>query len=1046
MTKLLSFLALAGSLLCLSLPVAAQTTIKVNGTVLAGEADPLPGATVAVKGSTRAVLTDVEGNYTIEVPNRRTVLVFSFIGFATQEIVVGDQNNIDVTLTEEANTLDEVVVSAFGSQRKVSIVGAITSVRPEALQAGVARSVSNNLAGQLAGVIGIQRSGEVGKDQSDIWVRGMNTFVGADLMDRRTQAKFTKPLVLVDGIERSGSLNDMDPAEIESFSILKDASATAMYGVRGANGVILINTKRGVVGKPRISVRTEYAISQPTQFPEFLSAVPYMETMNKIRTENGLTPFYDSEVIEKTRNRYDPELYPDTDWIDTISNDFASSSRTNISITGGSEVLRYALVASYLHEDGIIANDPNQEWDSSLRLNRYNIRSNVDVNITKTTLARVNIGGYLQDRKGPAWGLDGIYYVAFRTPPTMPVVYNDGKLPRSNNSDNPWAILTQRGYGRNFQSSVESLFSIEQDFKFLLPGLKLKASFSFDNYSDGYVHRFKEPTYYFVATERDDFGNVVTGEPYTVGPEDLGNQTKVEFGYNTTYMEANLSYTNTFGEHYVDAMLLLNRREYSDIDPIPFRNQGMAGRLSYNYGRRYVAEFNFGYNGSENLSKDKRYGFFPSIAAGWVLSEEPFMESVKNILNMVKIRGSYGLVGNDQIVGRRFAYLATIDKGLIDENGTLKERLPGYSFGETANRSYSGLQEGDFATPELRWETVAKTNVGVDLGLYNCFNLQADFFYERRYDIFMQRVTATPSEAGIVSAIYANYGVVVNRGIDLTIDYGRRFGTDWEVMFRGTFTYAKNKILEQDEAAATLGTWRSTTGHPVGTYTGFVAEGLYTYDDFDANGNLKEGLPRVTISAEGGAVQPGDIKFKDMDGNGIIDWNDRGPLDDRTREPKLVYGFGWTVRYKNLDFSAFFQGIGDSYILFGHRDMYFFPGGGEGLIGNILTNVDDRWTPENPRQDAFYPRLSWGMHRLNSYDSTWWLKNVSYLRMRNIEIGYTLPQKLLSKVQIKSARIFIGGNNLLTFSGFKFWDPEIGDQAADYPPMKSIQLGIDVTF
>jgi TonB-linked SusC/RagA family outer membrane protein len=1032
-----------GSLACLPLPLAAQSAIKVSGTVLAGDTEPLLGATVAVKGTTVATLTDESGNYLIEVPDRRSVLVFSFIGFAPQEVVVGNQATINVTLTEEANTLDEVVVSAYGSQRKMSIVGAIASVQPTVLQAGVTRSVSNNLAGQLAGIIGMQRSGEVGKDQADIWIRGMNTFVGADLKDYNTQAEFTKPLILVDGIERS--MNDMDPAEIESFSILKDASATSMYGVRGANGVILINTRRGVVGKPRVSVRTEYAVSQPTQFPEFLSAVPYMEVMNKIRVDNGYAPVYSAEKIENTRNRVDPELYPDVNWIDAISNSFASNSRTNVGITGGSETLRYALVASYLHENGITAYDPNQEWDSSLRLNRYNIRSNVDVNITKTTQVRINIGGHLQQRTGPADGLTGVYYTAFNTPPVYPVVYNDGRLPKLKDGGfNPWAQITQSGFKRESQSSVESLFSLEQDFKFWLPGLKLKATFSFDNYSSGVVLRKKDPTYYDVATGRDDFGNLVTGEPYTVGPENLGTEVTADFGYHTTYMEANLNYTNTFGEHYVDALLLLNRRENSDKDPIPHRNQGMSGRLSYNYGRRYVAEVNFGYNGSENLSKGNRYGFFPSAAAGWVLSEEPFMEPLKDVINMLKLRGSYGLVGNDQITGRRFAYLATIANTFTpNADGTRTDA--GYAFGKTPGYKI-GLQEGEFAAPDLRWETVAKTNVGIDLGLFNSLNLQADFFYERRYDIFMQRLTATPEEAGIINDIYANYGVVVNRGVELTADYGRRFGADWEVMLRGTFTYAKNKIIEQDEAAATLGTWRSTTGHVVGTYNGFVAEGLYTYDDFNADGTLKAGLPVVVVSTEGGAVQPGDIKYKDMDGNGRIDYNDYGPLDDKTREPKLVYGFGGTVRYRNLDLTAFFQGISEAYIMFGYHDMFFFPGGGDTRRGNLLANVYDRWTPDNPSQDVFYPRAHWGMHRLNTMNSTWWLKNASYLRMRTMEIGYTLPQKLLAKVQIKSARVFLGGNNLLTFSGFDFWDPEIGNQAADYPPMKSVQIGLDITF
>jgi TonB-linked SusC/RagA family outer membrane protein len=1025
-------------LLCLPLLLSAQTTIKVNGKVLANKTEPLEGATVAVKGTTNAVLADEQGNYFIEVSDRRAVLVFSFIGFATQEVTVGNQININVSLTEEANTLQEVVVSAFGSQRKVSVVGAITSVRPEVLQSGVSRSVSNNLAGQLAGVIGIQRSGQVGRDQADIWIRGMSTFVNADLVDRRTQSSFTKPLILVDGIERS--MNDMDPAEIESFSILKDASATAMYGVRGANGVVLINTKRGVIGKPRISVRTEYAISAPTQFPEFLSAVPYMEESNKIYLDNGnSTPFYSQERIDRTRYGYDPELYPDTDWISLISKDIAQSSRTNISITGGSEVLRYALVASYLHEDGIFATDPNQEWDSSLRLNRFNIRSNVDVNITKTTLVRVNIGGHLQNCYTPGVMQDGIYYIVFRTPPIYPAVYNDGSIPVADNGSNPWALQTQTGWRRDFQSSVESLFSVEQDLKFLLPGLKVRASFSFDNYASGYQARTRNFTSYKPASARDDFGNLILGNPTAEGNPNLGKASEADFGHNTTYMEANLSYTNTFGEHYVDAMLLLNRREYNDSDPVPFRNQGMAGRLSYNYGRRYVAEVNFGYNGSENLAKKNRYGFFPSVAAGWVLSEEAFMAPLKETINMLKVRGSYGLVGNDQLTGRRFAYIATINDG-----------ASGYTFGRAGNTGFGGTQEGDFATPDLKWETVAKTNLGIDLGLLNSITLQADWFYERRSDIFMQRATATPAESGIINNIYANYGVVVNRGVELTLDFNKRFGADWEVLFRGTLTYAKNKVIERDEAAATLGTWRSWTGHPVGVYYGYVAERLYEDDDFNPDGTLKAGIPTVTLPVPEGAgassVRPGDIKFKDMDGNGIIDQNDSGPLDDRTREPKLVYGFGGTVRYKDFDLTAFFQGIGDSYIIYGHRDMYFFPGGGKGIVGNMMSNAADRWTVDNPSQDVFYPRATWGMSRINTYDSTWWLKNVSYLRMRNIEIGYTVPQRLLAKINVKGARVFLGGNNLLTFTGFKFWDPEVGDQASDYPPMKTVQLGIDITF
>jgi TonB-linked SusC/RagA family outer membrane protein len=1031
--KHILFLVVAGGLGLCSLSAVAQSAIRLNGTVADNKGEPIPGVTVVVKGATISAATDIDGNYFITVPDKSAVLVFSFIGYKQQEIRVGNQININVTMVEEAHTLEEVTVSAYGEQRRVSVVGAISAIEPGKLQSGISRSVSNNLAGQLAGVLGVQRTGEPGRDHSDIWIRGINTFQG-----------FTSPLVLVDGVERS--LNDMDPAEIESFSILKDASATAMYGVRGANGVILINTKRGVIGKPRVEVRTEYAVSMPTKLPEYVDAVKYMQVMNSIVKENdGLTLPYSEDRILKTQYGYDPELYPNTDWLDVITKDFATISRTNLTVSGGTEILRYALVGSYYNEQGIIARDPNQEWDSGMHLNRYNLRSNVDVNVTKTTLLRVNVGGFLQDENRPPVGVDksvsDLIGSAFRVPPTIPVVYNDGKIPYDR--ENPWMTATQRGYERNTKSKIESLFSVEQNLKMLLPGLKAKVSFSFDNYSNASVKREKDPDRYNIATGRTDEGDLITtlGNP---GQEFLGHNVESGFGNKTVYFEGLLAYTNTLRNlHYLDFMLLANRRQYDDGNYLPSRNQGLAGRFSYNFSHRYIAEFNFGYNGSENLSKKNRYGFFPSFAVGWVLSEEKFMAPLKDIFNQAKFKLSYGLVGNDQMKGRRFAYIPTIERA---KNWAGNDT--GYNWGVDPSSMIwrEGRQEGDAGVPELIWETVSKINFGVDLRMFNSLNIQVDLFNEHRTDILMERNTAAPEESGIIKSVWANYGIVDNRGIDLTVEYTKRINEDWDIALRGTLTYAKNKIVEIDEPSGVVGTWRSETGHAIGTIEGLVAEGLYTDDDFDdiATGKLKSGLPVPTYVSK---IRPGDIKYADLSGDGTIDDFDMERINDKTRDPKLVYGVGISAGYKSFDLSVFFQGTGDMYRVIGGGDTHFLPGTGMGSIGNVMTNVDDRWTPDNPRQDVFYPRLDWGLNAHNRQPSTWWIRNMGFLRLKNIEVGYSFPRELVSKIGIQGLRIFLAGTNLLTFSEFDLWDAEIdSDSGSIYPAMKSIQLGLNVNF
>lgn len=991
-----------------------QKTVK--GLITDSNGQPMPGVNILEKGTINGAISDIDGKFSINVLSVNSVLVFSFIGFTSQEIIVRSQTFINVSLAESAIGLDEVVVTGYGTQKKYSVVGSITTINPVKLQIGTTRSLSNNLAGQLAGIIGVQRSGEPGYDNSNFWIRGISTFGGN-----------RNPLVLIDGIERS--LDNVDPAEIASFSILKDASASAVYGVRGANGVILINTKRGEIGKPKVTVRAEQGFTQPTKLPVFLGAADYLEIMNGIRKEAGQEGLYSQERIDNIRNKVDPDLYPDVNWVDLITKDQASNSRVNFDVSGGSEILRYSMVASFYNENGIIERDKTQEWDSSLKLKRYNVRSNVDMNLTPTTLLRFNIGGFMQDRNAPAQSIDGLFNEAFTIPPYVhPAIYSSGEIPRTPQRSNPWALATQTGYQRNSASKIESLFSLEQDLKFVLPGLKVKGIFSFDRYSNNSVTRSKNPDYYNPAVGRDADGNLLLVIS-DYGQKFLGYSTGSDWGNKSTYLEANFSYDQNFGNHYINAMFLFNRRQYDDGSKLPFRNQGIAGRASYSYARRYIVEFNFGYNGSENFARGKRYGFFPSVAAGWLLSEETFMEQFKRTFSKIKLRGSYGLVGNDNLGGRRFAYITT-----IDDTG-------GYRWGVNNDYYRAGRWEGDYGNPNLTWETVVKANLGLELGLWNSIEFQADFFKEMRRDIFMQRKTI-PGSSGFINAPWENFGKVDNKGVDMSIDVNKQITNDFFLSFHGTFTYAVNKIIEQDEPLAVKGTNRSSTGKSVGQIFGLITDGLFTNEDF-ANieqGILAENVPLHTF----GPVRPGDIKYKDINLDGRIDALDNCAIGG-TYDPQLVYGFGANLRYRDFDFGFFFQGLGKTYRIIGGSN--FIPGSANGSMGNILANVDDRWTVENPRQDVFYPRLSDYQNANNNQSSTWWLRDMSLLRLKNVELGYNFSKRLVAKAYMKSARIFLRGSNLLTFSGFDLWDPEVDvSNGLKYPIMKSLSAGLVIDF
>lgn len=1007
----------AETLMTESMIVQQTKGIRISGTVLDKEKTPLPGVNVTVKKSTVGTITDADGHFYIEVPGKQSVLIVTYIGFKTKEIVVGNDINFNITLDEDVEALDEVVVVGYGNQKKLSVIGSVQTLEPTKLQVGSSRSMSNNLAGQLAGVIAVQPSGEPGYDNSNFWIRGIASFSGN-----------TSPLVLVDGVERN--LNDLDPAEIESFSVLKDASASAMYGVRGANGVIIINTKRGTVAAPSINVRVEQSIQVPTKLPQFIGAAEYMNLLNTLQSDPSKRMFTKDQIL-KTYYGYDKDLYPDVDWIDAITKDYASSTRANLTVSGGTEILRYSLTASLYHENGIMASDKTLSYDTQSKLNRYNIRANVDLDLTKTTLLRFNVGGYLQNLRKSRSGTDEVFSAAFETPPFVhPAVYSDGTIPvASSNRPNPWAISTQNGYYHSGRSKLESLFAVEQNLKMITPGLKAKVTFAFDTYNENFVTRGKELDYYSVAKNRNDEGELVHSI-LRYGSEFLDHSSNANYGNQSVYLEAAITYNRTFAnKHAVDALFLYNQRSYDWGDIQPNRTQGIAGRLSYTYDRRYVSEFNFGYNGSENFAKGKRFGFFPSIALGWLISEEHFMEPARDIMSKLKLRASIGSVGNDNIGGRRFAYITTINS-----------KASGYNWGYTGDTYRDGVQEGEVGVENLTWEKALKMNLGLEIGLWNELDLQLDFFKERRTSIFMQRATI-PTQIGFINNPYANYGKVDNKGVDIALNYNKRFNKDWNISFRGTFTYAKNTIIERDEPESIKDTYRSITGRSINTLWGLQAEGLFTEDDFE-NGKLKEGIPVPQLGSE---VRPGDIKYSDMNNDGYITAADEGYIGNTT-DPRIVYGFGGNINFRGWDFSFFFQGTGDAYRIIGGSD-YFIPGSGQGVLGNVYTNYTDCWTEENPSQNVFWPRLSESTNMNNNRASTFWKKNMSFLRLKTLEIGYSLPKHITDKICARKIRFFASGNNLFYFSKFKLWDPELAtSDGLKYPSMRSLMLGVEVNF
>ena len=986
-----------------------QTPLRVMGSVKDTNGEPLIGVTVFVKERPSVgTATDINGNYLIDVQTD-DVLEFSYVGYKTQDVAVAGRGLLDIVLEQNDAILDAVEVVGYGVQKKISVIGSQQSIQVKELKVPVA-NLTQGLAGRVAGLVSVQRTSEPGFDDADIYIRGISTLT----------ASMSAPLTLVDGVPRSFA--NVDPEDIESFSILKDASATAVYGVRGANGVIIINTKSGSKGRPKFTVRYTEGITTPTKITDFVDGATYMEMSNEASMTRGGGALYSREVIEKTRTHADPYLYPNVDWMDEILRDYSHNRSANVNVSGGSDKAVYYIGLAYYDEDGMYKDTKLSDYNSNIYYRRYNVTTNLTLNPFRTTEIKLGIQGYLANANYPASAQSTIFESAYFTQPTyIAPLYPDGKLGAFSGGElNPVAELGATGYANQWRSQVYSNLRITQQ---LYKGLSITGMFSFDTYNYTSNRFTKSPNTYH-ATGRDANGNLIY-EQTRQGTENLAYSLSAK-GDRTIYLEAALNYKNTFGRHDVSGMLLFNQSDEINTkatnveEALPYRFRGLAGRFTYGFDDRYFAEFNFGYNGSENFTPKNRYGFFPSVGLGWVISNESFFEPLTNVIQYLKVRGTWGQVGNSQISGRRFAYLATV----TDSSST------SYTFGKNMDQNYGTTAIDEYAV-DVTWEVADKTDIGVDMRLLNNkLNLQFDYFKESREGIYLRR-SSIPSYVGMINNPYGNIGKVENKGFELSVNYANSWGGDWSLSLMGNYSFNRNKVLEDDSTV--VYPWQNTIGNKVGQRFGLVALGL-----FESYGEI------AASPVQTGDTRPGDIKYKDINGDGKIDEYDKVPIGWGS-VPEIMYGFGFSVGWKNLSLTAMFQGAAHvDAMLSGEGVLPFSQGSSR---GNLLSNITDRWTEENPRQNAFYPRLSIGNINMNYEESTWWLKDTDYLRLKNIELSYRLPDHWMKRIHLDNARIFIQGVNLLTFSSFKIWDVELGDgRGARYPNIASVSLGVNFNF
>ena len=1041
----MSFKKIAMTLaLILSTVAAVAQTKTVKGVIYEEETgEPMPGATVSVEGSTRGVMTDLDGSFELTGVKPTDKLKFECLGKETQVLQVGTMTNFVVKLKNAANELDEVTVVAFGKQRKESVIGSISTVDVKTLKVP-SSNLTTALAGNVAGVIAYQRTGEPGQDNADFFVRGITTF-GAN----------TSPLIIIDNIElTSTDLARLQPDDIESFSIMKDATATALYGARGANGVIFVTTKRGQEGPAKIFARVETSISAPTDVVELADPVTYMKSYNEaISTRDPLGELmYTYDKIEQTgkpgANRL---IYPANDWYDMLFKDFATSYRANVSARGGGKVATYYVSGAYTEDTGVLKVDKRNSFNNNIDDKNYTLRSNVDINVTPTTKLAVRLTGNFRDYQGPLNGGSDVYRQVMHSDPVLfPAYYpvddehvGIQHIMFGNYEDgsyiNPYANLV-KGYKNYQRSQMIAAVQLEQDLKFITKGLSFMTLFNLTRLSEFTVNRQFNPYWY-----RLDRYDSYTGEYHVNRINENGTDylTYSESGKtvkNTMYSETRLNYNRSFGKHDVTGLLVFTASESLTANAgslqlsLPSRNAGLSGRFTYGYDKRYFVEYNFGYNGSERFHKSHRWGFFPSAGLAWMMSNEKWFKPLTKVVSNLKLRYSYGLVGNDNIgsSSNRFYYLSEMS---MNNSGL------GASFGETRNVSYNGIGVVRYANEAITWEKSYKSNYALELGLFKKLDIIAEYFTEHRTDIFMQRADI-PNTMGLQAAVYGNIGQARSKGIDIQADYKQAWASGLWASARANFTYSTGKYDVYEEPTYPE-SYRQHAGRSIRQTWGYIAERLFVDDEDAANSPSQ--------AAFGSQYGGGDIKYTDVNGDGVITNADMVPIGYPT-SPEIIYGFGVSLGHKGFDFSVFFQGLGRESFWIDATSAYstkYNKYGTAPFVNNgqlLKAYSDSHWSEDNRDIYALYPRYSAYENHNNTQVSTWWMRDGSFVRLKQMEFGYTLPQKLTNKIHIDNLRVYFQGNNLLCWSKFKLWDPELAGEGFNYPIQRTFNIGVNVTF
>ncbi len=1023
--------------------VSAQNVFNMGG-VVSDEEGPLVGVSVYLKGKTSVgTTTNIDGVFSIKA-SKGDVIVFTFLGYNTVEYLVDKEDkNIKVLITPTSSELEEVVVTALGTQRKISVVGAITSVDVADLQTP-ATSLSNMLGGRVPGMITMQSSGEPGKNIAEFWIRGIGTF-GAS----------SSALVLIDGLE--GDLSSIDPADVESFSVLKDASATAVYGVRGANGVVLVTTKRGLSGKLKITGRVNYTLSNLSRMPEYLGAYDYARLANEARAVREEEILYNDAELKIIRHGLDPDLYPDVNWQKEIMKKNGFQQTYYLSAQGGGDVARYFVSLGTSIEDAAYKVAPENTVRTAVGYNTYNFRMNLDINLTKKTTVYFGTDGFLSIRKEPGYAdTDAMWNTqSMLTPITVPVRYSTGQLAAysagfGGAGISPYVLLNYSGRYSAQNYSGKQTMAISHDFSDWIENLKLRMQGAYDNYSWKTESRTILPNLY-LATGRNVWGDLLLTRTIDARTPQYFNSKRISRKY---HFESTLTWDRLVAEdHRLSALLYYYMSDHQDtndadfadpgrraLEALPKRYQGLSSRLTYGFKDTYMIDLNFGYTGSENFEPGKQFGFFPSVALGWVPTNYQWVKDNVGWFQHLKLRASYGTVGSDVIANFRFPFMT-----IITENQNV-------GWGSNLN----GVTETQFGANNLMWEKAIKSNVGIEGRLIDDrVSFVVDFFNDKRESIFQRRQTI-PDFVGLVWSArpYGNVGSMRSFGSDGQLTFTQQINEDWDFTLRGNYTYSQNEI-DYWEELPTPYPYQMREGFPNNAIRGYIATGLFADEDDVKNS--------ATQSFGGFKVRPGDIKYKDVNGDGVINSDDRVFLSDPTY-PRLMYGFGFEVKYKKLSLGVLFKGTGKTtFYHVGYAYGTYVNGPGyvpfnDGRIGNLLTmvnNPENRWIPkeyamennidlskaENP--NARFPRLSYGYNANNSQLSTFWKDDSRYLRLQEITLNYNLRNEFIKRFGLSSADIQFVGSNLYVWDKIKDWDPEQGfrnGRAYPIPTRYSLQV------